>query len=288
MTDAEELRSPEVDDDDGMLRMSILDHLDELRTRMIRALTGFGAAYLACMVFSTQLWNVVKAPLDAALQQVHGKIIAIGVMEKFTIIWMSTPLLAAVFLSAPWVIYQVWAFIAPGLYARERRWAAPVILSMAGLFFAGGVFGYFVVLRNGLIFLLGIDAAGVEPDISIAEYFGTFVNVMLGISLTFELPAVVFFLTLLRIVTPGFLLRHSRHAVLMIVILAAVITPSPDPGNMMLFAAPMVLLYFLGVFASYLLVLRREKRRFPWKWFAVWLAAVLAACLAAWLAIWRK
>jgi sec-independent protein translocase protein TatC len=91
----------------------------------------------------------------------------------------------------------------------------------------------------------------------------------------FELPVLIFFLTLIRVASPSFLIRHSRYAILAIVILAAVITPSPDALNMTLFAVPMILLYFLGVFVSYLLVLRREGRKFPWKVFSIWLAAVL-------------
>ena len=99
---------------------------------------------------------------------------------------------------------------------------------------------------------------------------------MLGISVIFELPVLIFFLTLIRVASPSFLMRHSRYAILAIVILAAVVTPSPDAFTMTLFAVPMILLYFLGVFASYLLVLRREGRKFPWKIFLIWLVAVLA------------
>ena len=266
-----------------MQEMSLLEHLDELRSRLLRALAGFGVAYLGCMIFSQQLWNIVKAPLDDALHQIKaGKIISLTAMEGFSVIWMWTPLVFAIFLSAPWIVYQVWAFISPGLYPRERKWAVPFMLSTPGLFLAGGLFGYYVALRNGLVFLLGIGVpAGVEPDISIAEYFSTFVNVMLGVSVMFELPVVVFFLTLLHLASPGFLLKHSREGILAIVIVAAVITPSTDPFNLMLFVVPMLLLYFLGVFASYLLVLRRENRRFPWKMFLLWLAAaVVVAALA--------
>jgi sec-independent protein translocase protein TatC len=128
-----------------------------------------------------------------------------------------------------------------------------------------------------LIFLLGIGGpAGVKPLISIDRYFSLFVNVMLGISLVFELPVIIFFLTLIRVASPSFLLRHSRYAILAIVILAAIITPTPDVFNLTLFAVPMILLYFMGVFASFLLVMRRENRRFPWRIFLYWLLSVIA------------
>ena len=273
-----ELPDPSLDpDDDGMLRMSILEHLAELRSRIIRALAGSGVAFVACMLFSNQLWKLVQAPGLAAFKAIgKGEFVAIGVMERFSIIYVWTPLVAAIFLAFPWVIYQAWAFISPGLYPRERKWAVPFIVSTGGLFLCGGLFAYFVAFRYALVFLLGVgEDASVTSLISIDDYFTNFVNVMLGISVIFELPVLIFFLTLIRVASPSFLLRHSDYAVLAIVILAAAITPSPDAFNLTLFSVPMILLYFLGVFASYLLVLRREGRKFPWKIFLIWLAAVL-------------
>ncbi len=220
----------------------------------------------------------------------RGEFIAIDVMEMFSIIWLWTPLVAALFLATPWVIYQAWAFVAPGLYPRERKWAVPFIVCTAGLFIAGGLFAYFVVFRYALIFLLGIGGpVNVTPLISIDLYFERFVNVMLGVAVIFELPVLIFFLTLIRVASPSFLMRHSDYAILAIVILAALVTPSPDAFNLTLFAVPMILLYFLGVFASYLLVLRRESRKFPWKIFFWWLAAVLvvAGIGVAYTGYWR-
>jgi sec-independent protein translocase protein TatC len=176
------------------------------------------------------------------------------------------PILCSVFLASPWILYQVWAFISPGLYRRERKWAAPFVLGSAGLFIMGGLFAYFIAFRYGLTFLLGIGRGqGVKPMVSITEYFDLFVNVTLGVGLVFELPVIIFFLVLLRIVTPSFLINHSRYAILAIFIIAAIVTPTPDVFNLMLFATPMCLLFYVGIFAGYLLVLHREDRRFPWK-----------------------
>jgi sec-independent protein translocase protein TatC len=269
--------APEEDDEEeGMLRMSFMDHLEELRSRLIRILAGAGVAFAACMIFSLPLWDLVQRPLRIAVDQVHGEIIAITPMEQFTIIWMWAPLLVSIFLCAPWLIYQIWAFIAPGLYPRERRWAAPFIIITVALFYSGGFFAYKVAFPYGLTFLLGLgEQSGVKAAISIDSYFSLFVNVILGVSILFELPVVVFFLTLLRITTPGFLIRNSRYAILGIVILAAVVTPTPDPLNLALFAVPMIILFFLGVFASYLLVLHREGQSFPWKAFFIWVASIV-------------
>jgi sec-independent protein translocase protein TatC len=264
------------DEDDGMLRMSFLGHLEELRSRLIAILVGGGVAFGVSMVLALPIWQVVQRPLRLAIDQVKGEIIAITPMEQFTIIWMWAPLLVAIYLAAPWVLYQIWGFIAPGLYPRERRWAAPFIIITASLFLAGGAFAYYVALPFALTFLLGIgETSGVKATISIDSYYSLFVNAVLGISILFELPVVVFFLTLLRVTTPGFLIRNSRYAILGIVVLAAVVTPTPDPVNLALFAIPMILLFFLGVFASYLLVLHREGQQFPWKALLLWIAAVL-------------
>jgi sec-independent protein translocase protein TatC len=263
----------------GMLRMSFLEHLEELRSRILKALYGFGAIFILCMLFCQPLFKIVMAPGFDALSRIgnpENHFVAISPMEQFSIIWLWTPLVAAIFLGSPWILWQVWSFIAPGLYHKEKRLAVPFVASTAGLFILGGCFGYFLAFRYGLTFLFSLGGfAGIVNMISIDQYFDMFVDVMLGIGLVFELPVLIFFLTLLHIASPSFLLAHSRYAILAIVIIAAIITPTPDFFNMMLFAVPMCLLFFLGVFASYLLVLKREKRRFPWGAFFIWLGSVV-------------
>lgn len=272
------------DEEDSMLRMSFMEHLEELRVRIIRALIGVAVAFAACIVFANEIWDAVRQPAANALTQLGypPDLAQITPTEAFSIIWIKLPVLAALFLASPWVIYQAWAFISPGLYKKERRLATPFILSTAGLFIMGGMFAYFVAFRFGLRFLLGIGAnIGVRPYISITEYTDLFVNVMLGVGIVFELPVLIFFLTLLRIASPRFLLVHSRYAILLIVVAAAFITPTPDVYNLTIFAVPMILLYFVGVFASYLLVLSREGRKFPWGKVAIWTSVLLGFIAAA-------
>jgi sec-independent protein translocase protein TatC len=279
------------DDDDGMVRMSFLEHLEELRSRIIRALIGIAVAFTVSLLFCDPLWEVVRRPAATALKSLgyQPDLAQITPMETFNVIWFKLPVLCAIFLASPWVLYQVWAFISPGLYRRERRFAVPFILSSAGLFILGGVFAYFVAFRFGLTFLLGLGRGkGIAPVVSVSEYFDLFVNVVLGVGLVFELPVVIFFLTLLRIVTPGFLIRHSRYAILIIFIIAAVVTPTPDVFNMMLFAIPMCGLFYVGIFAGYLLVLRREHRQFPWRTaLTIVVAVLLLLAIALYLAITR-
>jgi sec-independent protein translocase protein TatC len=272
----------EEDDDEGMMRMSFMGHLEELRTRLLRMVFGVIIVAVASLSFSSKLWDIVRQPADSALKTLgRGEHLTFTTpMEAFNIIWFKMPLMCAVFIASPWILYQVWGFISPGLYRRERRWAAPFILISAGLFILGGCFAYFVVFRYGLTFLLSIGTTNyLTPMVTISEYFDLFVNVMLGVGLVFELPVLIFFLTLLRVLSPRFLLRHSRYAILGIVVLAAIITPTPDVFNLMLFATPMCLLFYIGILASYLLVLHREQRRFPWRKF-LWVVLVVLMILA--------
>ena len=282
----------EDDEEEGMARMSFLEHLEELRKRLLLAIGGVGVAFCLCLFFSDQLWEIVVSPATVALTHLGIKppeLAQISPMDSFRIIWMELPILAAVFLSAPWIVYQVWAFIAPGLYKRERRWAVPFVVSSAGLFILGGLFAYFVAFRYGLEFLMGLAMGkGVRPTISMTEYYDLFVDVMLGVGIIFEIPVILFLLTLIRVASPSFLVRHSRYAILIIVILAAVITPTGDVFNLALFATPMIILFYIGIFASWILVLHREKRRFPWGTFYKWLGIVVVAlALIGWAVAWK-
>jgi len=273
-----------------MLRMSFMEHLEELRSRIIRALYGLLVAFVLALGFANKLWDFVSDPAVEALKHLHvnpPRLVILTPMEAFSVIWVELPLLASVFIASPWIVYQLWAFISPGLYKKERRLALPFVLLTAGLFIGGGCFAYFLAFRYGLEFLLGIGMTnGVTPVVSITEYFDLFVNVTLGVALVFELPVVIFLLTLLHLLSPRFLLRHSRYAILAIVIVAAIITPTPDVFNLMLFAIPMCLLYFVGVFAGLVLVMRREGRTVPWRtivWTIVIAAIVIAAIATAML-----
>ena len=260
----------EDDDEENMARMSFLEHLEELRTRILRALAGLLVIYVLCIAFSNDLLRLVVEPFTAAAEWVTAKygveveVINIRPLEQFQVQYIKVPIVAAIFLGAPWLMYQAWLFIAPGLYKRERRWAVPFVFTTATLFILGGLFCYFIALRVTLQFLLSVSIDIVKPQISISEYLNTFIILELGLGLVFQLPVLIFFFTLLRLTTPRFLLRNVRYAVLIMFVIAAIITPTGDPITMTLFAGPMILLYFIGIGASWLLVLRREGRSLPW------------------------
>jgi sec-independent protein translocase protein TatC len=161
------------------------------------------------------------------------------------------------------VLYQIWLFVAPALYKHERSAITGFLFSTVFLFVAGIAFGYYVPLPYALKFLVGFGVGslpGVVPMISVTEYFDLTLMILLGIGLVFELPVLIFFLTLFGIVTPRFLWKNTRYAILVIAILAAVITPSPDATTMLIFMAPMVGLYFIGIAVSAVVVRKRERR----------------------------
>jgi sec-independent protein translocase protein TatC len=168
------------------------------------------------------------------------------------------------FLTSPFVLYQVWMFISPGLYRREKRYVVPFMVSTITLFTAGGYFGYKVAYPRALNFLIDFSHQ-FQPMITIGEYTQLFLSIVLGMGLIFELPVLVFFLSFMGIVSPGFLVKNFRYAILVIFIVAAIVTPTPDIINMCIFAAPMVGLYALSVGVAWLVhpkqrQARREKR----------------------------
>jgi len=163
-------------------------------------------------------------------------------------------------IASPWILYQIWLFVAPALYKHERKAITGFLFSTVFLFLAGIAFGYFISLPYVLRFLISFQGP-VVPLINIDEYFDLILLVLLGLGLVFELPILIFFLSLFGIVTPKFLLRNFRYAILVIAVLAAVLTPTPDATTMLLFMLVLVALYLLGVGVSWAVVRKREKRQ---------------------------
>ncbi|MFN7923098.1 MAG: twin-arginine translocase subunit TatC [Bryobacteraceae bacterium] len=242
--------------------MPFLDHLEELRTRILRSLMGVAAAYALALLASPAPWSLIVRPFEQAKLLLPGSAVTLAALdptESFTVIWIQVPTLCAIFLASPWVLYQVWSFIAPGLYRRERSLAASFVLSASGLFVAGGVFAYAVALPSALAFLLSIGAAnGVSNVVSVSRYVDIAIGVIAGMGLVFQLPVFIAFLAVLRLVTPGFLLRNARYSLLGIVIVAAVVTPTQDILSLLLVAVPMMVLYFAGVFAAWMVTRGRR------------------------------
>ncbi len=197
-----------------------------------------------------------SAELFAAAPDPLGQLVVHTVQGAFNL-YIKVAFYAAIFFSIPFALYQLYAFIAPGLYRHERAYIYPALVLGTGFFLLGAAFGYYIAFPQACLFLLGA-AKDFQPMIEVNEYFDLIIAIVLGLGLVFELPTVVFILARLGLVTAGFLLRIWRLAVMVILILAAVISPTADIPNMMIFALPMLALYFLSVGIAYVFGRQRE------------------------------
>jgi sec-independent protein translocase protein TatC len=246
---------PEQEEQELAGQMSFLDHLEELRKRIINSLIAVGVAFGVCYYFADPLYRAVQRPINKAG---ITSLIFSTPTEGFNL-ELKLAAMAAVFLASPFVLGQVWLFISPGLYKHERRYALPFIFFSSLLFVIGGLFGYFVAFPYALTFLLEWEKKmGGTPLINASEYFDLFIMVELGLAVIFEIPAVIFVLSRIGLVSGPFLLRNTRYAILIAFVVAAVITPTTDIPNMMMMAGPMVLLYLLGVLVAYVFGKKRR------------------------------
>jgi sec-independent protein translocase protein TatC len=249
-------------EDEAGSSMSFFDHLVELRKRLISALAAVGVGMVVGLLLSKHFINFVIQPMQAALRANHldDKLYYTSPAGYISLV-INLGLYLGIVFAMPWVLYQIWLFVAPGLYKHERRAVSSFIVSAMCLFLCGIAFGYFVMIPQVLTFIVSFANGGpIKPLISINEYFDLILIVLVGLGIIFELPVVIFILSLFGIVTPKFLLKNFRYAMLLITVAAAIVTPTPDATTMLIFMAPMVLLYFAGVFVSYA-VLRRKRAR---------------------------
>jgi sec-independent protein translocase protein TatC len=233
-------------------KMSFFEHLAELRVRLIHASAAIVLGTFVGVSISKHFLEFVAAPMVNALRAAH--------LQDKLIFTHPAGYLYQIVLASPYVLYQIWLFVAPGLYRHERKAVAGFVISSVLLFLSGIVFAYYVILPYLLKFLVNFQTGGpFTPLISIDEYFDLVLNVLLGVGVVFELPVLAFLLSLFGIVTPKFLWKNFRYAILIIAILAAVITPTPDAITMLVFMGPMVVLYLVSIGVS--AAVARSKRR---------------------------
>jgi sec-independent protein translocase protein TatC len=239
--------------------MSLLEHLEELRRRIIFSLLGIAGGFALCWAYAPKIFGYMQRPIMEALQRhkLDQTLIYLNPTEPFNL-YLKVGLMAGLFVASPFVLFQVWSFVAPGLYRNERRYVLPFMFSTVALFVAGGLFGYFIAYPAALDFLIGYGEQ-FKPMITIGEYTDLFLTIVVGLGLIFELPILVFFLSLMGVVTAGWLWRNLRYSILVIFIIAAIITPTTDIVNMCVFAAPMIALYLLSIGVAWLVHPRRRK-----------------------------
>jgi sec-independent protein translocase protein TatC len=233
--------------------MSLLEHLEELRRRIVVSAAAVGVAFLGCWALREPLAELLSRPIARLLPQ-GSRLVFLGITDPF-VLYFKMAALAALFVASPVVFYQVWRFVAPALYRSEKRYALPFVLLGTLFFAAGGVFAYAVAFPFAVEYLLDLGSA-FQPVITADRYFRFLLYAILGLGLMFELPVLIALLARLGIVTPGFLLRNFRWAVLLIFVAAAVLTPTPDVVNLCLFAVPTIALYLLGTGAAWLVAPR--------------------------------
>jgi len=236
--------------------MSLLAHLEELRKRILRSLLAVVVTFLGCWMFAEPIFQFLARPIYRFLPE-GTRLTFLGVTDPF-ILYIKVAALAGIFIASPIVLFQVWRFVAPGLYSKEKLHSVPFVIAGTFFFLSGGAFAYFVAFPFAIEFLLGMGQE-FQPMITIERYFGFLMTVILGLGLMFEVPIMIFLLARLGIVTPRFLMRHFRWAVLIIFIAAAILTPTPDIVNLCIFALPTIALYLLGVAAAALV----DRRKTP-------------------------
>ena len=250
---------PPDEDDEGIPgeRMSFLDHLDELRKRITRACVGILVGILVSFAFIQRIFNFLLAPTRKVLPP-GVKIIYTQPGEAFGM-YINVALIVGAVIAAPYVMYQVWLFIAPGLYSNEKRMAIPFVLLTTGGFVLGAAFNHYIAFPFMMAFFASFNGIDLAFMPRLEDTFGLYVKMLLGFGIIFQMPTVVFFLAKMRMVTARFLWSKLRYAILITFIVAAVITPTGDPMNQTIFAAPMILLYLLSIVIAWLVAPKRAK-----------------------------
>lgn len=246
------MSSPELDlegqteeaSEENLPRMTLLDHLDELRRRILYSVIALFVAFLGSWYFAPDVFHWLERPILEVLPE--GEQLAFTELSAPFMLYIKVALLTAIFVASPVLLLQLWLFLKPGLYRRERRLAVPFIVFTSLFFVTGGYFGYLVAFPMVVRFLLGVGK-DFKQVVTIGTYFSMMSKILLGLGLVFEMPMLIFFLARIGLVNARQLLRWFRWAVLLIFVTAAIITPTPDIATQTVFAVPMILLYLIGI-----------------------------------------
>lgn len=236
-------------------KMSFLEHLEELRKRLVVSIIAIFVAFLACWNFADRIYGKLQEPLVHVLPP--GDKLAYTRLTAPFFLYMKVAFFAGLFLAAPVILLQLWLFISPGLYKRERRYAAPFIIFASLFFIAGGYFGYRYILPGTCKFFVETGKQ-FKQMITIDDYFSFASMIVLAAGAIFETPILIFFLARLGIVTPAFLLQKFKYAVVLSFIIAAIVTPTPDMVTQTFLAVPMIVLYLIGIAVAFLFGKKHE------------------------------
>jgi sec-independent protein translocase protein TatC len=248
---------PEDQDDPREGRMGFLEHLDELRKRIIRSCIAIGVGMVVSAIFIDRIANFVLAQILRTLPA-GSALIYTNPSEGFAF-WFNLALIGGVVLAAPFVMYQVWGFVAPGLYASEKKFVVPFVMLSAIGTVTGALFSNYVLFPGMMKFFSAFGSPQLRMMPSINDTFDHYIRIMIGMVVVFQMPTLVFFLAKLRLVTARFLWRNLKYAILIIFIVAAVLTSSADAWNQTMFALPMIALYLISIGIAWLVGPKRDK-----------------------------
>ncbi|MGD9818770.1 MAG: twin-arginine translocase subunit TatC [Desulfomonilaceae bacterium] len=239
------------------VRMSFFEHLEELRARLIRAVIAIMIGFGLCIGFKERLYNIIADPILRLLPP-DSSLVFTGLPDPF-FIHLKVAFVVGLFLAFPFVLYQIWLFVKPGLLEHERKLALPTIIIATLLFYSGAAFAYFIVFPAAFSFFLGYETTVLKPMIAIKEYVSLVALLMLAFGAVFETAVLIVFLGLLGVVDSAFLKKGRRYFVVLAFIIAAILTPTPDVVNQVLMAVPMMLFYELGI--QVLVIFERRRRK---------------------------
>ena len=235
-------------------KMSFTEHLEELRNRLIKILIAVAIGFVICYFFSKQLFYFLSMPLLEVLPKQNSLIFTALPEAFFT--YLKISLFAGIFLSSPYIFYQIWKFISPGLYPEEKKYVIPFVIVSTLFFVTGACFGYFIVFPFGFKFFIGFQNEYIKALPSLKQYLGFAIKLLFAFGVIFEMPVIMYFLAKIRVINSQILTKNRRYTIVLIFIAAAVLTP-PDVFTQMLMALPLIILYELSIF----IVKYVEKRR---------------------------
>ncbi len=238
-------------------KMSFFDHLTELRTRIIWSLVPAGIGLVIALYFTDRIMLFLQRPLS----RLNSRPVFLTPTEYFWT-YMKVAMISGLCIAMPVVLWNVWAFISPGLHKHERKYAAPFIIISSLLFLLGGAFALLVVVPFAVQFLVSFGVEkGAQPMISIASYMDFIIKFTLAFGLVFELPVIITILSLIGVVTPQFLSKNRKYAILINFVIAAILTPTPDVVNQTLMAGPLCILYEVGIISARIFGRKRTKQK---------------------------
>ena len=237
------------DDNSSAGRMSFLDHLDELRKRLVRTVLGILAGFLIAFAFIKYIFEFIMLPLQQVLPE-GGRLVYTEPAEAF-FLYMKIAALAGLVLATPFTLTQVWLFISPGLFRHEKRFAIPFVVFSTMFFIVGALFSHYAVFPLAWKFFAGFSTDYMEFLPKIGPVFSLYVKMLLAMGIVFQLPTLIFFLARLGLVTPKFLIKNTKYAILIIFIIAAILTPSADPVTQTAMAVPMIMLYGFSILIAH-------------------------------------